>query len=531
MDAAGLAPDKLDRYKRNPWADYLFRPVAITIMIMCLAVSVVNFVRLINPAWNGNYFLLAILITTVEAIYSYRLLQLRPSWQVSRLRYRLAEFVILVVILKLLNFAGMSMAQIGAQLQASWQDPLRLLNAEFAVLLVLAGLAWFAASDTVDDFEQLYDIYADTGLTLQLLRSRFLWGGLILVFITGLSQTILVTGFESLTDFSRPTLSGILVNVLVYFMLGLILISQVNLTRLSVRWNLQDIPPRAGLVKNWARVGLIFMGLITVIAFLLPTNYTMGLLEVAGWLVGALIQLIVTAFYLLFILMNLLAYLLFRLFGGEEGQETGLEPLPPPPVVESPPPAAPPLPWLELLQSLAFWLVAIAVIVFMAKLYLEDHPGLVRQLVSIKPIRLILAALARLWHFLTRWTQLAIEKLPERIKASAPQRTGNVSNGVWNWFNLRGMDSRQRIVAYYLNILQRAEKTGVTRRPHQTPYEYEPDLEQTVPEAQEEVKQLTEVFLRARYSKQTFDPTQTSIVKVYWQRLKRALARKKTNSG
>ena len=59
MDTLDLTEDKFNHLKRNPWADYLFRPVAITVMIMCLAVSVVNLVRLVNPVWNGIYFLLA----------------------------------------------------------------------------------------------------------------------------------------------------------------------------------------------------------------------------------------------------------------------------------------------------------------------------------------------------------------------------------------------------------------------------------------------------------------------------------------
>ena len=527
MDTSDLAEDKLNRFKRNPWTDLLFRPVVITIMIMCLAVSAVNLVRLVNPAWNGIYFLLGIFIVTVEAIYSYRLLKNYSSWRVSIVRYRLAELVILFLILKLLNFAGMSMAQINAELQASWQDPTNLFSSEFAIMLFLAVLAWLAATDTVDDFEALYNIHTGTSYALQLLRNRFFWGGLILVFISGLSHTILVYGFESLKDFFRPTLGGVLINVLVYFMLGLVLMSQINLTRLSVRWHLQDLSPEPGLIKNWGRVGLIFLGLITVIAFILPTHYTMGLLEVAGVLVGGLIQIVIGFYYLLFLLLNFILYLLYRLFGAAAENETPLPPLSPPPLLaeSGPPPQS--WPWLELLQSLFFWLLALGIVVYMVKVYLEDHPNILKQLKNIKLIRFILTELTQLWRLLTKWTRLTIDKLPRQIKLSIPQRENVTPGQFLDWVGFRRMDSRQRIMAYYLNILRRAEKAGTVRQPHETPYEYEPGLEQTVPEAHEEIKQLTEAFVKARYSRQPVDPAQVATIKVYWQRLKQALMLKR----
>ena len=106
--------------------------------------------------------MIAILLVTVEAIYSYRILQRYPSWRVSRLRFRLAEACMLLIILKLLNFANTPWPRLKAQLQATWQDPTVLFNLEFMVMLFLAAIAWNLSTQTIADFEALYDPFTDS---------------------------------------------------------------------------------------------------------------------------------------------------------------------------------------------------------------------------------------------------------------------------------------------------------------------------------------------------------------------------------
>jgi hypothetical protein len=76
---------------------------------------------------------------------------------------------------------------------------------------------------------------------------------------------------------------------------------------------------------------------------------------------------------------------------------------------------------------------------------------------------------------------------------------------------------------YYLNILQRAEQHGPARRKDQTPYEYEPELSEAVPEARPAVNLLTQAFVQARYSQEAFAESQAKLVKVLWQQVRREL--------
>ncbi|HEX9921627.1 MAG TPA: hypothetical protein VGD99_03105, partial [Anaerolineae bacterium] len=118
MVASRIIEDEVPQIRRSHWGDNFFRPLLIAIMIMCINVALVNLVRLINPTWRGAYFLIGMLLTTVEGIYSYRILKLVRARGISLLRYRLAEWTVLILILKILNFADKPRAAVWLELQA-----------------------------------------------------------------------------------------------------------------------------------------------------------------------------------------------------------------------------------------------------------------------------------------------------------------------------------------------------------------------------------------------------------------------------
>lgn len=524
----GSIEEEVLEVKRNPWADNFFRPLLLTIMIMCFNISLVNLVRLFNPTWRGIYFLFGMLLVTVEAIYSYRMLKLYLPRGISVWRYRMAEGIVFILILKILSYTNKPMAFIVTDLQAMWENPINVINLEFYVMLLLALISWTAATNTAVDFEALYDpltFRVGKIVPLERLATRFFWGGILLVLISGVSQLIVKFGPSSLTDFRRPTLGGILINVLVYFILGLVLLSQANLARLMMRWRIQKVEIGSGLVKRWAKYGLIFLGLITFIVFFLPTGYTLGFLTSAGIILRYVISVLTLVVRILLFLIFLPFILLLKLLLGNA----------PPNPMDIPPQSSPLLnpsdgggasvPWWEALRSFLFWLLALAIVWYLVKVYLSEHPGLLQSLKRFKPIDLVIDFLKQLWQWLTGVAQTGFEMVSERIKL--PGQRGETASfaGGWNLFGLRRLSARERILYYYLNILKRVEKSGPVRQPQQTPYEYEPELGQTVPEAQTEVHTLTDVFVRARYSREGFDEEQVSLVKRQWQRIRQALRR------
>jgi hypothetical protein len=513
--------------KRNPWADNFFRPLLLTTMIMCFNLSLVNLARVFNPAWNGLYFLIGMLLTTVEAIYSYRVLGYYRSLGMSLLRYRLAEAILLILTLKLLSFAGKPTDRIWAEVQVLWQNPTYFVNFEFYILLVLAAVAWLAATQTITDFEALRNPYAfrfDNIRPLDALATRFFWGGGLIVLISGVTQWVARAGWASLVDWQRPSLEGVIFNVLLYFTLGLVLLSQARLSSLLMRWRLQNITVASSLAKQWAKSGLIFLGLLLLIDLALPTSYTLGFLASAGIVVQFLMMILIFVLQLLFVLITLpLAWLLSLLLGqSPQRNPSGLPELP---ILPESAAAGAPLPWLEALRSLIFWLLAGAICWYFLKAYFNDHPELLQLLKSFKFTAFIISLLASLWERLTALARTGLDWIPYRTILFGQAKDAAASTRRRRWAGLGGLSPRERILYYYLNILQRVEKRGPARQKHQTPYEYEPELSQAVPEAQPAVNLLTQAFVHARYSREPFEETQANLAKVLWQQIRRGLSR------
>lgn len=529
VNISEIMEEKFIEIERNPWNDNFFRPLLIIGMIMCLNISVVNFVRLANPDWRSIYFLVAMFLTTVEGIYSYRILQSYTARGISVARYRLAELLILILIVKLLGYMGKSFPLVMAELQSSWQTPaIFFLNSEFLTSFLLALLAWGAATQTIADFETLYDPYTDNRATLQALTERFFWGGGALVLISGVTQWVIRSdsgvraGLSSLVDWQRPSLSGVILNVLIYFSLGLILLGQVNLSRLMIYWRTQNITIPPELARRWARYGLTFLGLVTLIAFVLPTRYTLGFLATASIAVQFLIDIFVLIFQLLLLLITLPLAWLLSLFGitwSGRGGGVGA----PPPIL--PTEAGPTYPWLEVLRSLIFWIVALTVGGYLLKTYLEDHPELVEALKKFRPFNLLSKLLIALWLLIKNWVRTGLEMLPMPAGGLSQDQSGRGRERGY-WFGFRTLSPQARILYYYLNILERAKKRGPDRKQHQTPYEYEPSLSHAVPEVQAEVHDLTDTFVQARYSQNNFSEEEAALVKQEWQKIRKALRHK-----
>jgi hypothetical protein len=190
-------------------------------------------------------------------------------------------------------------------------------------------------------------------------------------------------------------------------------------------------------------------------------------------------------------------------------------------------PASTPTPgWLEVLRSLAFWVVALSAMGYMLKIYFDDHPEILEQLKSFRFVGVLIALLAEFWRYFRGWVQSGLDMIPKRIKKREPGSKGVSAGEVWDWLGLRRLSPRERILYYYLNILKRAGQEGVPRKNHQTPYEFEPSLSRTTPDVQPEIHELTDIFVHARYSRTNFTDEQTVLVKALWQRVRRALRSK-----
>ena len=417
MGASYMIEDQIPEIKRNVWVDNVFRPILITAMIMAFNISLVNLIRLINPTWRGYYFLAGMLLTTVEAIFSYRVLKHWRERGTSPQRYRLAEIGLLIIILKLLSFGDKSAAQIGLELQLLWQNPSSFLNVEFYWVLCLAAFAWMMATYTMADFESLYDSYtfrSDHIAPMSHLAIRFYWGGALLVAISGLGYWIARIDIAGLADLQRPSVSGIILNVLVYFIFGLVLLSQANLTRLMVRWRVQKVEVEPGLVKQWAKYALVFLLIAAFGVFFLPTNYTLGFLTSSAILISYVLETVMFVLRLLLFLFILPFAWLFS-FLDSGAPATGAGGGPPPLPQFTPLEATSPNAWLEALKSFVFWILILGILIYFTRVYLNDHPELLKALKRFQPLRLLFNVLELLWGQLMGLARTGLEALPKNL--------------------------------------------------------------------------------------------------------------------
>jgi hypothetical protein len=174
-----------------------------------------------------------------------------------------------------------------------------------------------------------------------------------------------------------------------------------------------------------------------------------------------------------------------------------------------------------LLKSLLFWTITLSMVYYVIRSYLRDHPEILNALSSFKPIRILRDLLAAFWRRFSSWAGFARERLPRQLLRR--WRRDRSTGGPFRFFRLGALPPRERILYYYLSVLRRAGQRGVPRRQAETPSEYEDALNPHLPEAQQDLAQLTEAFIEARYSLHTFDRTQDQETRAHWKRVRAAL--------
>lgn len=505
------------------WVKTLFRPLVVGAMMGCIALSLVDLIRLFFPEWSGTYIVVVCFLVALEANYSYRLIRRRGLRGSDVVRFRGFEVAMLFVLVRVGGLVGLNQAQVWAEVRAWPREPWRIVDLEVAYAFMLALVSWLASTATTYDLERIgeppvqdkYYVYPVDALT-----GRFFWGGALLLWTAGITRL----GISSLLDLSRPSVPGLVLNVLLYFVLGLVMLGQIQYARLLERWRKEgiDVPP--GLATHWARYTLLFLGLAGLIAFLLPTGYTLPLLDVLSLALGALLYVFNFVFQLAVLLFLLLLMPLAMLLGTNLKLEPPSDPFPPP---ELPPPrAGTPAPgWVEVVRSVAFWIVALGVVVYVVRSYLRDRPELTELLTSLKLFRALRRFVMGIWHQLTGLADAARARLPARprLRRRRTEEPGGSGGGPFRFFRLRDLSRRERTLYYYLSIVRRAARQGYPRGRSQTPYEYDADLGPAVPQAEEEMDRLTETFVEARYSKHPIEAEQESRVRVDWKRIRAAL--------
>lgn len=499
----------------HPWSvDHVFRSALICIMVGCIVLSLVSLIELFVPSWDGAFLVPFCVLTAAEAYVTFRLFRRESIYRFDATRILAIELAVLYLALQLCVDA--------IDGTAPFQNYFLHLDGKTVGLFVIVILTWLLVTDTARDLDRLgRPSEGAMGFVPaeRRLSTRFFAGGVVLFVVSGLTQVRIAEAIKLPT----PNASGPVGNVLVYFLLGMLFLGHAHYASLRGRWQRGDIAVANGLGSRWVRYSLVFVGIVAVVAFLLPTSHTLGLLDVgrAIWdpVSTVLIQIILTV-------RGPLTWLL-RFFGGQ-APVTRPRVLPPhlPPHVHLPPrhhsnPGHGG--GIALIKSLLFWAVAAAVVVYLLRTFAPRRA--MRILLIGGVLNAMRGALGKAWTAL--WSRFrgyvatVVERLPgARVLRAVPSMVPRMSLPLRR---IGRLTPREQMLYYYLSVVRRAHRHGIDRRGSQTPHEFSADLAPRLTAAQGDLEDLTAAFVAARYSRHEISEPEAGRIRAGWQRVKAAL--------
>ncbi len=529
----------------------MFRSISyglVFLMMVCIILAIVSFIRNAVPGWASGVIAGVMIFILIDRLFTYqRYKSLTPLSSEWALTLGTQWIVILLFIRLLLSYTNGLDVFVSDISRFIHGYILEFFSPEFVVTSLLAVLAWYLPTRFL---ELLDEIGLDQLLALredpapiqgniipahQRLLNLTFGLGIFLVIVTALTRINLSAIFDNpaglpLVDLTRFSAGE--AGALLYFILGLALLSQSRLMALQTRWNLQHIPISSNnLVRQWGMYSLFFLLLLVLIVGLLPTGHSFGLFSILSTLFIFLINILFIVGQLFVALITILLSLPFLLFGKKTPFAFRFSTLPAwaPSPVEAPLPTSGDAIW-ALVRSILLWGSLILIILYSLTRFLREHDNLLHALRKTRIINWLIFA----WQWLRRNVNGTWDDLSRAI-ADGWQNIVSRLEGKHilprpGWISLRSLDPRQRIYFFYLAMVRRGDEHGLKRKPSQTPSEYAATLEKDLPLAGEDIDSITKAFVEARYSRHEINSQDADTVKTIWGRIRQAL-QNKSKSG
>ena len=526
----------------HAWQDSLLRPAVIAALVGCIIVALISFVQHIAPGLPAGYIQI-LRITSIGAAlvggYTTTIL-VRPGQRNRRsMSFRLAE---LGLILFFTRFALWSVVEGWPTPAAMFLQPLAIfLTLNFVVNAILILIAWGMAVLVTNDFldmalqpDELWEtesireggargvisgddhrIQSDRGALVRRFSERWAMGGMLLIALTATSQVGMGgNGFFALVR--QDIAGGVIGAAIVYFVLGLLLLTFGHLAALRARWRLTKLTSEPEIVRNWSFYAIGLLLVVAVAAFLMPLGGTFRLAQFLGLIMKALSGAV-------FLILGLLMGLISLLFGGDE--EAVEETAPPPreigqPFAEQAPTGEAP-PWLG---GTVFWIIVALLLGYATYIYLQGR-GVNFQLL-----------LTWLRQLLRGWKQIGSAFNEWRLRTLPPpeeEKGGRGRSRVRRWLDdllLGRLPPDEQVRYFYVSTLENAAEQGIRRRPGETPHRFGARLADEV-ESEDEaaIAELTAGFVRIEFARQNTAATAVPLLKRAWTQIRGALTRRQSD--
>lgn len=521
----------IEAYRLNERLSSLVSYILVAAMMFCLGIAARNVGARLLPEQNLGYIPYFSFLVSLIGVASQRKVHRSSDLEISPIVYRAVEWVVILVLLKVTIYIWNGLGQFFSDLPR-WQYNFigSFFSAEYILslltILIVWGLSLMFVEDLIDlegdvnilEASNLDLVVSNRSLTQGRMSSRVLVVGIGLVIVATLSRLDYSTLFSGL-KLSRQSY----LHILAYFLLGLILLSITQLATRRAVWAWEHIPVGEGIARKWVIYSLGFLLLLSLLAFAIPTGYTLGLFPTFQYFFGLMFGLGYTLMMFILIPIFLFVGWLMSILG--INNVPILDTTPPPDILPPLPEvlASSPSPLLELLKSVLFWGILILVIGYAFSVYLRQNKELMQKLRRMPGLNWLVKA----WRWLIGKTRSGINLIPKVIDASIKRLRSTlrkeVAQPVSNYINLRQLNPRQKILFYYLALVRRGGESGMPRHPWQTPKDYAKTLELNLPDVESELDSMTRAFLEARYSQHTVGREQVGLIQNAWERIRKLL--------
>jgi hypothetical protein len=305
-------------------------------------------------------------------------------------------------------------------------------------------------------------------------------------------------------------------NVVAYFLLALVLLSQSQFALLHGRWLWQKTPVSPKLATNWFRYSLLFFLVISSISLLLPTNYSRNLIDSLRIVFGFVSMVFL---FILALISGIFAWILSLFFSQSSPAAAPPQGIP---EISSLPAAiaSPPLPWLEILRAVIFWVVFLSVVIIAIRYYILQNRAFFTSLMRFPILAWFIHNLKGFWAWLVGVNHQIVDSITLNLQKLRRTPSEDLAmEGSSSYTNIRRLQPRQRIIFFYLSLVRRGAQRGLIRKPSQTPLQYEQTLIDSIPQADQEIDRLTDSFLEARYTAHEINLETADRVQQTWKQL------------
>lgn len=537
-------------YLTNKWSRTAVQPLLVALIITAFftTIAVVMdqlFQIRLNQALAPLFFLISL-----EGVFTTIWLNHPHRRQLNHLAYRAAEFIIFILILRLYTWYQASSFPNLSQLPDYLKYPQLLFADGYFILgIILLFLAWVRAIAAGESFNHLAidqaEVYyfmlprseQDPGLkpafsnrmeVVTGLFHQWVWGGVILAICTAVAAVDprSISTENNLIAIQRLDLPAALIwSLLIYFVAGLLLLSQARLGALNARWLHEGANKSPEVERAWHRATTWILLIIAAIALFMPLGSTFAIGRVLAFIAGFAMQLFIFLSYLFAALMSLF-------FAPLTNQSLPEVDIPPTPIWPSPTPDPPLIPPVtlppddttQILISSAFWAVAIVMTIVAVTFFLRDRGVRLNTRLLRRFGSSLLAWMRAFWGDVTTYADDFVQAARSRWQTAAPPADAPPPPP-WRFVRLNALSPRDQIRYFYLSTVKRASEQGQPRHPDETPLEFAEDLKTNWPDAEAEIEELTDAFLRARYSREAIEKEDVNSIKQQWRQVKSRLRR------